>query len=48
MTIYGGNNRKVSTLIANNEWKNQLDHVHVQCQNTVHNIKIDNQMQHDC
>lgn len=47
MNILEGNNRKVATLIDDNEWKSRLDHVHIQCHNALQNIKIDNQKQHD-
>lgn len=47
MGIYGGNNIKVSTLTENNEWKNYLNYIPIHYHNTVHNIKIDNQLRHD-
>lgn len=47
MTVYCGNNRKVSTLIAYNKWKDHTECVPTQMQNIVHNIKIHYQMQDD-
>lgn len=47
MSIYDGNNRKVSTLIADNKWKDHIDCIPTQSQNMVHNIKIHYQMQDD-
>lgn len=47
LSVAGSGNRWVSTLISNNNWKNNLECVPTQMQTTVYNIKFHNQMHHD-
>lgn len=47
MTVSGNINRKVSTLLSGNEWKEHTDYVPTQLHKIVHDIKIHNQQQKD-
>lgn len=47
MNVSGGLNRKVSTLLAGNVWKDNLDYVPTHIQKTMHDIKVHYQEQRD-